>query len=194
MIGDETRRKVAAELRALDVSDIEVDGHIIDSPKYVGLLLMRMLEVVCDYRDGLHYFPAFFSAQAVVELFADLIDRPTCRNVSGYQDVFECSECRCRVELITEVCNELIAAEVINGAWGNGGDRRNRLARAGYDPDAIQAIVNRKLHPSRKSNEQIATQVIAGKWGNGSDRRNRLASAGYDPDVIQAIVNRKLGA
>lgn len=37
---------------------------------------------------------------------ADLIDRQTCRNVSGYQDVFECSECRCRVELITEVCNE----------------------------------------------------------------------------------------
>ena len=32
--------------------------------------------------------------------------RPTCRNVSGCQDVFECSECRCRVELITEVCNE----------------------------------------------------------------------------------------
>ena len=106
MIGDETRREVAAELRALDVSDIEVDGRIIDSPKYVGLLLMRMLEVVCDYRDGLHYFPAFFSARTVVELFADLIDRPTCRNVSGCQDVFECSECRCRVELIAEVCNE----------------------------------------------------------------------------------------
>ena len=42
----------------------------------------------------------------VFDQMADLIDRPTCRNVSGYQDVFECSECRCRVELITEVCNE----------------------------------------------------------------------------------------
>lgn len=37
---------------------------------------------------------------------ADLIERQTCRNVSGYQDVFECSECRCRVDMITEVCNE----------------------------------------------------------------------------------------
>ena len=37
---------------------------------------------------------------------ADLIDRPTCRNVSGHQDVFECSECRCRAELVTEVRNE----------------------------------------------------------------------------------------
>lgn len=73
MINDEKRREVAQKLRALDMSDIEVDGCIIDSPKYVGLLLMRMLYAACDYRDGLHYFPGFFSAQAVVELFADLI-------------------------------------------------------------------------------------------------------------------------
>ena len=37
---------------------------------------------------------------------ADLIDPATCRNVSGYQDIFECSKCRCRVELTAEVCNE----------------------------------------------------------------------------------------
>lgn len=77
---NEKRREVAQELRALDVSDIEVDGRIIDSPKYVVLLLMRMLDAACDYRDGLHYFPGFFSARAVVELFADLID-PTCHLV-----------------------------------------------------------------------------------------------------------------
>ena len=35
---------------------------------------MRMLDAACDYRDGLHHFPGFFSAQAVVELFADLIE------------------------------------------------------------------------------------------------------------------------
>ena len=78
MITDEERREVAQKLRALDMSDIEVDGCIIDSPKYVGLLLMRMLDAACDYRDGLHHFPGFFSAQAVVELFADLIDSQTC--------------------------------------------------------------------------------------------------------------------
>lgn len=33
----------------------------------------------------------------VVERLADIIDRPTCQNVSGYKDTFECSECRCRV-------------------------------------------------------------------------------------------------
>lgn len=106
MISDDRRHEVAQKLRALDMSDIDVDGCIIDSPKYVGLLLMRMLDVACDYRDGLHYFPGHFSAQAVVELFADLIDRPTCRNVSGYQDTFKCSECGYKTGLIAEVCNE----------------------------------------------------------------------------------------
>ena len=83
MITDDKKRDVAQKLRELDMSDIEVDGCIIDSPKYVGLLLMRMLDAACDYRDGLHHFPGFFSAQAVVELFADLIDRPTCRIIKS---------------------------------------------------------------------------------------------------------------
>lgn len=94
MISDERRHEVAQKLRALDMSDIDVDGCIIDSSKYVGLFLMRMLDVACDYRDGLHYFPGHFSAQAVVELFADLIDRPTCRiwYVPGSADR-SCSAC-----------------------------------------------------------------------------------------------------
>lgn len=90
--------------------------------------------------------------------------------------------------------DQQIADEVIAGKWGNGDDRRNRLASAGYDYNAIQSIVNAKLKPSKKSNEQVAAEVIAGAWGNGNDRRNRLAQAGYDPDAIQSIVNAKLGA
>ena len=41
--------------------------------------------------------------------------------------------------------NETIANEVIQGKWGNGADRKNRLQAAGYDYNAVQAIVNRKL-------------------------------------------------
>lgn len=41
--------------------------------------------------------------------------------------------------------NEQIADEVIAGQWGDGDDRRNRLASAGYDYDAVQSIVNGKL-------------------------------------------------
>lgn len=98
MITDEKKREIAQKLRALDMSDIEVDGCIIDTPKYVGLLLMRMLDAACDYRDGLHHFPGFFSAQAVVELFADLIDRPTARNIADFdRESFKCSRCGYRV-------------------------------------------------------------------------------------------------
>lgn len=43
-----------------------------------------------------------------------------------------------------------VAAEVIRGDWGNGADRRARLAAAGYNYDQVQAEVNRQLagvHP-----------------------------------------------
>ena len=41
--------------------------------------------------------------------------------------------------------DEEIANEVINGLWGTGEDRKNRLTQAGYDYYKIQAIVNSKL-------------------------------------------------
>lgn len=92
---------------------------------------------------------------------------------------------------------DTIANEVIAGQWGNGDDRRNRLQAAGYDYNAVQALVNQKLGmgsaPAGKSNEQIADEVIRGEWGNGDERRQRLQAAGYDYNAIQAIVNRKLG-
>ena len=95
--------------------------------------------------------------------------------------------------------NETIAEEVIQGKWGNGDDRKNRLTAAGYDYNAIQKIVNQKLgatssstSSNKKSNETIANEVIQGKWGNGTDRKNRLTAAGYDYNAIQKIVNQKL--
>lgn len=92
--------------------------------------------------------------------------------------------------------NEVIATEVIAGNWGNGVDRKARLAKAGYDYNAIQSTVNARFGktaaPAVKTNEQIATEVIVGKWGNGQDRRDRLYRAGYDYNAIQSIVNKKL--
>lgn len=41
--------------------------------------------------------------------------------------------------------NEEIANEIIAGKWGNGNARKTALTNAGYDYDAIQAIVNQKL-------------------------------------------------
>lgn len=41
--------------------------------------------------------------------------------------------------------NEIIASEVIAGLWGNGNERKKRLADAGYNYQTIQAIVNKTL-------------------------------------------------
>lgn len=89
-----------------------------------------------------------------------------------------------------------IAQEVIAGKWGNGQDRFNKLAAAGYDGNAVQSRVNEilgaKTISNKKSNEEIANEVIAGKWGNGADRKTKLQAAGYDYNAIQTIVNKKL--
>ena len=87
-----------------------------------------------------------------------------------------------------------IADEVIAGQWGNGADRKKRLTDAGYDYNAVQDIVNKKVAPMRKSNDQIASEVIAGQWGDGNDRKNRLEQAGYDYDAVQKVVNQKMNA
>lgn len=42
--------------------------------------------------------------------------------------------------------NTEIAKEVIEGKWGNGYTRKNRLTKAGYDYKAVQAIVNQMLN------------------------------------------------
>ena len=41
--------------------------------------------------------------------------------------------------------NSIVADEVIDGLWGNGEDRKNRITKAGYDYKIIQSIVNKKL-------------------------------------------------
>lgn len=92
--------------------------------------------------------------------------------------------------------NNQIAQEVINGKWGNGDARKQKLKAAGYDYNTIQKLVNQKLNVSApkpsKTIDQLANEVIAGKWGNGQDRINRLKAAGYNPSAVQTRVNQKL--
>lgn len=65
--------------------------------------------------------------------------------------------------------NEQVADEVINGAWGNGDDRRDRLSQAGYDYDAVQSIVNAKLGASARQTYTVESgdtlSGIAAKYG-----------------------------
>lgn len=83
-----------------------------------------------------------------------------------------------------------IAQEVLNGKWGNGDERKQKLTAAGYNYTDVQKKVNEIL--SKKSVNEIAKEVIAGKWGNGSVRKTALTQAGYDYDKVQSEVNRLL--
>lgn len=93
-INDEFRRDVASGLRLLDVSDIGDDDNIVDDTEESVTLFMHILEIANDYRAGLHYFPSHFVARDAVDLFADLIDRPTCFDTEDKDsDFFTCSAC-----------------------------------------------------------------------------------------------------
>ena len=89
-----------------------------------------------------------------------------------------------------------LAKEVLAGKWGNGTDRKNRLTKAGYDYNKVQAAVNKLVKASQMSEDRIinavAHEVIIGKWGNGQERINRLKAAGYNPTIIQNKVNEIL--
>lgn len=86
-----------------------------------------------------------------------------------------------------------IALEVIDGDWGDGDTRKQKLKAAGYDYDAVQAEVNRLLGVKKsKTTDEIVQEVIDGKWGNGDRRKANLTAAGYDAEDIQAKVNTKL--
>ena len=58
--------------------------------------------------------------------------------------------------------NETIASEVLAGKWGNGEARKTALTKAGYDYEAIQAIVNDKLTKPSNSNAPVYYTVKAG--------------------------------
>jgi len=88
-----------------------------------------------------------------------------------------------------------LASEVINGSWGTGADRVERLTKAGYNASAVQKEVNRLLlgnNHTKKSVNQLAAEVIDGKWGDGAVRVDRLSRAGYNAKAVQDEVNRRL--
>ena len=91
---------------------------------------------------------------------------------------------------------EELAKEVIQGKWGNGQERYDKLTAAGYNYDEVQGMVNDILHGKtgeKKDLEAIAKEVIQGKWGNGQERKDKLTAAGYDYHEVQALVNKLLG-
>lgn len=77
-----------------------------------------------------------------------------------------------------------IMIDVIDGKYGNGNARIEKLTKAGYNYIEIQKKVNEYY--------SVADDVIAGAYGNGQTRFKRLEKAGYNSDLVQKIVNRIL--
>ena len=92
--------------------------------------------------------------------------------------------------------NEIVQ-QVMQGEWGNGQERIQRLTEAGYDAGLIQEKVNLVLQGSQindtKTIDVLAYEVIQGDWGNGEERKERLEAAEYDYDAVQQRVNELLG-
>ena len=91
--------------------------------------------------------------------------------------------------------NEIVQ-QVMQGEWGNGQERIQRLTEARYDAGIIQEKVNLALQESQsndtKTMDAVAYEVIQGDWGNGEERKERLEAVGYDYDAVQQRVNEIL--
>lgn len=108
----------------------------------------------------------------------------------------------CYVEFVKEPVVQKsvdeLAAEVIQGVWGNGNVREEKLTAAGYDYETVQNRVNELLSDGKTAKEheklidKIAREVIRGAYGNGNERERRLTAAGYDYEEVQARVNEIL--
>lgn len=86
-----------------------------------------------------------------------------------------------------------VTKEVIQGKWGNGTARKQKLEAAGYNYYEVQNAVNALLSGNKKKSvEDIAKEVIQGKWGNGATRKQKLTEAGYDYNAVQKKVNELL--
>jgi len=86
-----------------------------------------------------------------------------------------------------------VAQEVLQGLWGNGQERFDKLENAGYDAQAVQDKVNSLLGGEDTVDlNTVANEVIQGIWGNGQERFDNLTSAGYDAQAVQDRVNELL--
>ena len=84
---------------------------------------------------------------------------------------------------------ELSAAyDVLAGKYGNGEERKKKLAAAGFDYWTVQSMVN----GLDKGYDKVARDVINGRYGNGQARVSALSAAGFDPALVQSIVNGML--
>lgn len=57
---------------------------------------------------------------------------------------------------------DVVATEVINGKWGSGNDRKDRLTKAGYNPEEVQKTVNLLLTKPATPVKTTTHRVVVG--------------------------------
>ena len=129
----------------------------------------------------------------LTEAYADKCAAALCETIVERENLVKKASAAPSDVIVSKSVDE-VAREVLAGKWGNGDERKNRLAAAGYDYSAVQARVNELANPApaKKSNTEIAREVIRGDWGNGTERKQRLTAAGYNYSEIQKIANELL--
>lgn len=86
--------------------------------------------------------------------------------------------------------NDVIASEVIAGLWGNGSTRVSKLKAAGYDPVAIQKLVDQKLgvKPSQPSKPKGVTFYAENATFTPYQARNVRSSANYPANNVTGVL------
>lgn len=86
-----------------------------------------------------------------------------------------------------------IVAEVINGKWGTGDDRKKKLEAAGYDYSIIQAEVNKKLKSKTQKSYTVGDKVkVTGTiYGNGNGTGGALKKQGATMYIVNIVDSKK---
>lgn len=141
---------------------------------------------------------SWLDAKSQIGAYHNLDNAKKCADANSGYKVFDGSGTAVYpISVSTSKSIDVVAREVIQGAWGNGEDRKQRLTAAGCDYGSVQNKVNEILNGGStsvqtKSIDTVAREVIQGSWGNGAERKQRLTAAGYDYAAVQARVNEIL--
>lgn len=72
--------------------------------------------------------------------------------------------------------NQVVAQEILDGKWGNGSERRERLTQAGYNYEKVQSIVNALVYGDPLPEEQP------------QEEHNKPLEIDYDPQKNEGII------
>ena len=112
----------------------------------------RVAGVVCDQNYALKDYPKIIKEKGLNGYSKNITVKPTVKPSKS----------------VTE-----IAHEVINGKWGNGTERKNKLSKAGYDYDTVQKKVNELLNAKKEVVYTVqkgdTLTYIANKFGTSVD-------------------------